>query len=625
MHGWCGLQIGVPMKARFPGKFACGPLCIFTLASLTLITIIAIASGYAQSIFFEDALIEREALIVSQTVIALAEHELCAEDFNNYTDDESQRRFERGFSALKNVPGVVRLKLYNADNVIVWSDAKELIGKYLPKTEAHLARVWAGIPSGVFDPAKRLSHAQDQLPNIPLVEFYVPIAVEGCGIASGEVKAVVAIYRSAQGLNDTLRHGMLLLWLVTAIGGILLFLALFYLFRMAYHRKREVENQLYRLSTEHERAEEAVIKARAKFHTLFDLIADAILIVDMNGRFIHVNSSACTRLGYSYEEMLQMSPADIDTPEYAAKVPERVKTILEQGKLVFETTQVRKDGTPIQVELNSRVIHFDGELAIMSVARDVTERKRMESALHQAKEAAELALAEQRQLVAMVSHEYRSPLAVIDSAAQLLSIKLSPENDTAPIIARIRRGVSRLTSFLDNCLIEGRMDSNALVLHAAAIDLYEFTESVMEGARHISESHRLIVELDPDLPLLYGDRQLMGIMLLNLLGNAIKYSPGGSEVRLRIKHSRQAFSFEIIDQGIGIPAEEIPLIIQKYVRGRSVASIPGAGLGLSLVSRISAMHGGSIEINSREGEGTHVTVIIPQYPAIDLKEQHQTS
>jgi PAS domain S-box-containing protein len=232
----------------------------------------------------------------------------------------------------------------------------------------------------------------------------------------------------------------------------------------------------------------------------------------MNGRFIHVNSSACTRLGYSYEEMLQMSPADIDTPEYAAKVPERVKTILEQGKLVFETTQVRKDGTPIQVELNSRVIHFDGELAIMSVARDVTERKRMESALHQAKEAAELALAEQRQLVAMVSHEYRSPLAVIDSAAQLLSVKLSPENDTAPIIARIRRGVSRLTSFLDNCLIEGRMDSNALVLHATAIDLYAFTESVMEGARHISESHLLIVELDPDLPLLYGDRQLMGIV-----------------------------------------------------------------------------------------------------------------
>jgi len=320
-----------------------------------------------------------------------------------------------------------------------------------------------------------------------------------------------------------------------------------------------------------------------------------------------------------------MSPADIDTPEYAAKIPERIKTILEQGKLVFETTHVCKDGTPIQVELNSRVIYYDGQLAIMSVARDMTERKRMESALHQAKEAAELALAEQRQLVAMISHEYRSPLAVIDSAAQLLSIKLSPENDTVPVIARIRRGVFRLTSFLDNCLIEGRMDSNALTLHSSAIDLYAFTESVMDSARHISESHRLIAELDPGLPLLDGDFQLMSVMLLNLLGNAIKYSPAGSEIRLRIKHTGQVISFEIIDQGRGIPADELPLIFQKYMRGRSVASIPGAGLGLSLVSRISAMHGGRIEINSSEGEGTHITVTIPLYHAIDLKEQLQTS
>ena len=355
------------------------------------------------------------------------------------------------------------------------------------------------------------------------------------------------------------------------------------------------------------------------------MISDAILVVGMDGRFIHVNRSACMRLGYSYEELLQLSPADIDTPEAAAKVPERTKAILEQGKLVFETTQVSKDGIPTQVELNSRLIEFDGKPAILSVARDITERKQMESALHRAKEAAELALAEQRQLVAMISHEYRSPLAVIDSAAQLLDIKLPAESDMAPIIARIRRGVSRLTNFLDNCLIEGRMDSEALTLRSSAIDLHALVASVVEGTQLISESHRLITELDPDLPLLDADPQLLGILLLNLLGNAIKYSLSGSEVRLRIKRIDQVCSFEVIDQGCGIPADELPFIFQKYMRGRSVTSIPGAGLGLSLVSRIAAQHGGRVEMESREGEGAHVTVTIPLNFATDREEQLQIS
>ncbi|MDO8466069.1 MAG: PAS domain-containing sensor histidine kinase [Gallionella sp.] len=599
------------MKAGITGWLANKPLSAFTLISLMLIAAMVVVSGYTQSKFFENALIDREAEIVNQTVIALALHELRAEDFDDYASATSQQHFERGFSSLKGIPEVIRLKLYNSDNVIVWSDAKELVGKYLPKTDEHLARVWAGIPSGVFDPAKRTSHAKDPLPNIPLVEFYVPLSIKKQGVAGGEIKAVVAVYRSAKGLADTLRHGMFLLWLVIAIGGTLLFFGLFHLFRMIYRRKREVENQLYRLNTEHERAEMAVIKAKAKFHTLFDSISDAVLIVGMNGRFIHVNSSACTRLGYSYEEMLQMSPADIDTPEYAEKVPERIKKILEQGKLVFETTQVRKDGVPIPVELNARIIDYDGKPAIMSVARDMTERKRMENALQQAKEAAELALAEQRQLIAMISHEYRSPLAVIDSATQLLSIKLATESDTAPIIARIRRGVFRLANFLDNCLIEGRMDSDGLTLHSSSTNLYALAESVIESAQLISESHRFIAELDPDLPMLDSDQQLMGVMLLNLLGNAIKYSPPGSEIRLRIKHTGQACSFEVIDQGPGIPADELPFVFKKYMRGRAVTSIPGAGLGLSLVAKIAALHGGRVEMESREGEGAHVTVTIP--------------
>lgn len=231
--------------------------------------------------------------------------------------------------------------------------------------------------------------------------------------------------------------------------------------------------------------------------------------------------------------------------------------------------------------------------------------------LQQAKEIAEQALADQRQFIAMVSHEFRSPLAVIDSAAQLLDVKLQEESEALPILARIRRGISRLTSFLDNCLTEDRLDSNGLSVLVSEIDLYKLADSVKDSAQHISGSHSIVAELEPDLPMLGGDPQLLRILLLNLLGNSIKYSPAGSEICLRIRHEGQTCIFEVLDHGRGIPAEALPFVFQRYRRGRDAGDIPGAGLGLSLVSRIVELHGGRVEIESQHGKGTHVTVTLP--------------
>ena len=102
------------MKAWVVGKLTRKPLFTFSLVSLVLIAVMVILSGYTQSKFFEDALIDREAEIVNQTVVALALHELRAEDFDDYASTTSQQRFERGFSSLKSVSEVIRLKLYNA-------------------------------------------------------------------------------------------------------------------------------------------------------------------------------------------------------------------------------------------------------------------------------------------------------------------------------------------------------------------------------------------------------------------------------------------------------------------------------------------------------------------------------
>ena len=133
--------------------------------------------------------------------------------------------------------------------------------------------------------------------------------------------------------------------------------------------------------TARKQAEMGVKNAVVKYQNLFDSIGDSIFIIGMDGRFIQVNQSACENLGYSQEELLKMGPADIDTPEYAAKVSERIKELKEKGSLVFESAHIRKDGIVIPIELSIKVITFDAKPALIAVARDITERKQSEDYL----------------------------------------------------------------------------------------------------------------------------------------------------------------------------------------------------------------------------------------------------
>lgn len=120
-------------------------------------------------------------------------------------------------------------------------------------------------------------------------------------------------------------------------------------------------------------------QSERKFRTLFDNAGDAIFIHDLEGNFLEVNRAACERLGYTRQELLDMTPEDIDSPEYAELVPQRVEELRETGQSVMETAHVTSDGTPIPVELNARVIEFEGQPAILSIARDISRRKRAEA------------------------------------------------------------------------------------------------------------------------------------------------------------------------------------------------------------------------------------------------------
>jgi len=130
--------------------------------------------------------------------------------------------------------------------------------------------------------------------------------------------------------------------------------------------------------TERKEAEEKLKNSEEKFKAIFNSASDAIFIHDLEGHFLEVNQVACDRLGYTREELLQMTPMDIDTQQYAELVSDRIKQLHELGHVFFETAHVRRDGLIIPTELSSKVIEYQENPAVLSIARDITERKQME-------------------------------------------------------------------------------------------------------------------------------------------------------------------------------------------------------------------------------------------------------
>ena len=234
--------------------------------------------------------------------------------------------------------------------------------------------------------------------------------------------------------------------------------------------------------------------------------------------------------------------------------------------------------------------------------------------LKQAKDLAEQTADQQRQFIAMLSHEVRTPLAVIDATSQVLTLRLRGDTDKLALVSRIQRGSTRLANFFDNCLTTDRIANDYFLVQPLPIDVESLVMWAKENSALLSPEHTIQVDIEPGLPLLHGDQALLRILLTNLLANALKYSPAKHPIVLRVHRNASnatLCNFVVDDQGPGIPEDEIGIIFQKYKRGRSAEGKPGAGLGLAVADRIVKLHGGTIQAQSQYGHGTRLTIAVP--------------
>ncbi|MFA6313691.1 MAG: ATP-binding protein [Sterolibacterium sp.] len=237
-----------------PQRLRMTPPRTFAVISLVLIIVMVVATTLTQTNFYRQAIIDRESVIIRDMVGAMVMEQqqqvgFHSENVARYPDKDY---FNQSFNVLKLLSGVVRIKVFDQTGTIVWSDEPQLIGTQSTRHKQDLARAMAGEARAVFHSNERAPDFADHLSG-PVIEFYVPFFFSPQASGNATASGVVALYRSPEELNKTIRNGMLLLWLVTGLGGTILFFALNSLFRAVYFRQREAESQFAKLSTDHER------------------------------------------------------------------------------------------------------------------------------------------------------------------------------------------------------------------------------------------------------------------------------------------------------------------------------------------------------------------------------------
>jgi two-component system, OmpR family, sensor kinase len=228
----------------------------------------------------------------------------------------------------------------------------------------------------------------------------------------------------------------------------------------------------------------------------------------------------------------------------------------------------------------------------------------------------------QRNFVSMASHEFRTPLTIIDGHAQRLA-KMSERLTGDEIVERagkIRGAVQRMTHLMENLLNSSRLvDSDVgLYFHPAEFDLAALLREVCQLHREISPKSQILQRLPPYPLRVVGDTKLLFQLFSNILANAIKYSPGGGLIKFDARADTDEVVVTIEDHGVGIPSQDLTRLFERYYRGRNVSGTVGTGVGLYLVKMIIELHGGAISVDSREGEGSTFTVRLSLKSAASL-------
>jgi PAS domain S-box-containing protein len=375
------------------------------------------------------------------------------------------------------------------------------------------------------------------------------------------------------------------------------------------------------------RAEEALKESEERYRDLFDNASDLIHSVRPDGTFVYVNQAWLRTLGYAAEDVRTLTIWDVLAPEHHETYRAMFAASSEAAAAgLREAAFLTRDGNRIEVEGTESCRFVDGVPAVTrAIYRDVTQRKRAEQALRQAKEQAEAHARAKSEFLANMSHEIRTPMnAVIGMTGLLLDTPLSAEQ--RDFVETIRSAGDSLLAIINDILDYSKVESGRLELEQHPFDMRDCVEQVLDlfapgaSAKGLELAYTFVDDVPP---VLVGDATRLRQVLVNLVGNAVKFTERGEvEIAVGGRH-RSSGEYQLYvrvrDTGVGIPPDRIDRLFKPFsqVDASTTRQYGGTGLGLAISRRLVELMGGTMWVESEPGVGStfHFTVVVEHGPA----------
>ena len=388
-------------------------------------------------------------------------------------------------------------------------------------------------------------------------------------------------------------------------------------------RARAEERHQRQLAEAHAERANLLEQANEAYHAVLENAQDAIVLTDSRGRIHNWNNQALLSFGWTRDEAIGKDIIAMLFPqrfhsEVGAAITAQLAKQANTPRL--EIMAMRRDGTEFPIELSVTFSTVRSQFECSYFIRDITQRvkaaQEIAESMAQQQELADL----KSRFVSMASHEFRTPLATILSSSDLLKLygDRMDAQEREGCFAFISEAVHRMRNMLEDVLLLGTTEAGVSQFKPTAHALGPLCESIVDEVhRGFADTptgpthHRIAFRIADPLCLADLDERWFRHIFGNLLSNAVKYSPDGGVVCFDAIVQGHEMEFQVTDQGIGLPQQDIPRLFESFFRASNSGKISGTGLGLSIVKRAVELHGGRIAVTSALGKGTTFTVVLP--------------
>lgn len=396
----------------------------------------------------------------------------------------------------------------------------------------------------------------------------------------------------------------------------------------------ELHRQLQTQLAERQQVEEALRQSEARYRAIVEDQTELICLFKPDGTITFVNDAYCRYFNKQRSELIGQTFLPAMPSDDRALITKNFRSLSQEHPTnTYEHRIILPSGEIRWQQWSDRAL-FDEQgnfIECQAVGRDITQLKQAEEdirkALEKEKEASEL----RSSFVSLVSHEFRTPLTIIQTSAELLEHynHMWSEEKKQKHFTRIQTSVSRMTHLLEDVLTIGKAEAGKLKFEPSSLDLVAFCQDLVENLRMSAVSGHALAFGEPgrvaakpqDRAINFTvrgnctdaqmDEKLLGHILTNLLSNAMKYSPKGGTIRFDLICDSDSAVFQIQDTGIGIPPQDLEKLFESFRRASNVGTIAGTGLGLAIVKKCVDLHQGKIAVESQLGVGTTFTVTLP--------------